>query len=197
MARELILLLGGARSGKSRFAEELAARFGERVLYVATAQAHDAEMEARVAAHRASRPAAWRTAEAPEQAGEAVRTALAARPVDVVLLDCLTLLVSNVILDGLWLSEAEFESVDEAAAQRRVEAELDGLLGAFRAGDVPWIVVSNEVGWGLVPPYPVGRVYRDLLGWANQRLAAAAGRVYLMVAGLPVDVKALSGSGDW
>jgi adenosylcobinamide kinase/adenosylcobinamide-phosphate guanylyltransferase len=197
MGRELILLLGGARSGKSRFAEELTARFGERVLYVATAQANDAEMEARVAAHRRARPAAGRTGAAPQQVGEAVRVALTAHPVDVVLLDCLTLLVSNVVLDGLWLSEEEFESVDEAAAQQRVEVELDGLLEAFRASDVPWIVVSNEVGWGLVPPYPVGRVYRDLLGWANQRLAAAAGRVYLMVAGLPVDVKALSGSGDW
>lgn len=197
MSRELILLLGGARSGKSRFAEELTARFGERVLYVATAQAEDTEMEARIAAHRRARPVAWCTVEAPTGAGEAIRAALQAQPVDVVLLDCLTLLVSNVILDGLWLSEADFESVDEAAAQRRVEVELDGLLGAFQESQVPWIVVSNEVGWGLVPPYPVGRVYRDLLGWANQRVAAAASRVYLMVAGLPVDVKALSGDGNW
>jgi adenosylcobinamide kinase/adenosylcobinamide-phosphate guanylyltransferase len=191
MNRELILLLGGARSGKSRFAEELTARFGERVLYVATAQARDAEMEARIDVHRQSRPGAWRTIEAPAEAGEAIRAALAVPPVDVVLLDCLTLLVSNVILDGLWLSEEDFESVDEAAAQRRVEAELDGLLSCFRESQVPWIVVSNEVGWGLVPPYPLGRVYRDLLGWANQRLSAVAGRVYLMIAGLPVDIKAL------
>jgi adenosylcobinamide kinase/adenosylcobinamide-phosphate guanylyltransferase len=197
MSRELILLLGGARSGKSRFAEKLTAQFGKRVLYVATAQAGDEEMAARIDVHRQSRPLTWRTIEALTEAGDTIRVALAAQQVDVVLLDCLTLLVSNVILDGLWLSEEDFESVDEAAARQRVEAELDGLLGVFRESDVPWIVVSNEVGWGLVPPYPSGRVYRDLLGWANQRVAAVAGRVYLMVAGLPVDVKALSDAEDW
>lgn len=191
MSRELILLLGGARSGKSRFAEQLTARFGGWVLYVATAQARDEEMAARIDVHRQSRPAAWRTVEAPTRAGEVIRAALAAQPADVVLLDCLTLLVSNVILDGLWLSEEDFESVDEAVARQRVEAEIEALLGAFRESDMVWIVVSNEVGWGLVPPYPLGRVYRDLLGWANQRLAAAADCVYLMVAGLPVDIKAL------
>jgi adenosylcobinamide kinase/adenosylcobinamide-phosphate guanylyltransferase len=109
---------------------------------------------------------------------------------DAVLLDCLTLLVSNVILQGA--PEEKLDRVDEMVAQERVAAELDGLLDAFHAGDVPWIMVSNEVGWGLVPPYPLGRVYRDLLGWANQRLAAEADQVYLMVAGLPLDIKALS-----
>jgi adenosylcobinamide kinase/adenosylcobinamide-phosphate guanylyltransferase len=192
MGRELVLILGGARGGKSSYAEKLAAQFGERVLHVATAQAGDAEMEARIAIHRRSRPAAWRTIEAPTAVGEAIRAALAVQPTDVVVLDCLTLLVSNVILDGLWLSEEDFDDVDEAAARQRVEAEIDGLLGAYQSGDVPWIVVSNEVGWGVVPPYPLGRVYRDLLGWTNQRLAALADRVYLVVAGLPVDVKALS-----
>ncbi|MBN1178156.1 MAG: bifunctional adenosylcobinamide kinase/adenosylcobinamide-phosphate guanylyltransferase [Anaerolineae bacterium] len=190
MTRELILILGGARSGKSSYAERLAPQIGERVLYVATAEARDVEMAARIAVHRAARPATWRTVEAPSGVGPAVQAALAAAPADVVLLDCLTLLVSNRILAGL--SEADLDNVDERAAQARVEAEVDGLLEAFHTTDVPWIVVSNEVGLGLVPPYPVGRVYRDLLGWANQRLAAAAGRVYLLVAGLPVDVKALS-----
>jgi adenosylcobinamide kinase/adenosylcobinamide-phosphate guanylyltransferase len=197
MARELILILGGARSGKSRFAEKLAARFGERVLYVATAQARDEEMAARITAHRGTRPAIWRTVEAPTAVGKAVRTALAKEPVDVIILDCITLLVSNVILDGLWLSEEDFDGVDERVVGPRVDFELDGLLRSIQEGEVPWIVVSNEVGWGLVPPYPLGRVYRDLLGRANQRLAAVADRVYLMVAGLPVDVKALSEAGNW
>ncbi len=190
MSRRLILLLGGARSGKSAYAGRLAAQFGDRVLYVATAQAGDGEMQARIAAHRRARPAVWRTIEAPTSVGEAVRAALASGAVDVVLLDCLTLLVSNVILQGV--AEEDLDRVDGVAAQERVEVELDGLLDVFRAGDVPWIVVSNEVGWGLVPPYPLGRVYRDLLGWANQRLAAEADQVYLMVAGLPLDVKTLS-----
>ena len=194
MSRQLILLLGGARSGKSSYAEKIAAQSGHRVLYVATAQAKDEEMQARVAVHRRARPSTWQTVEAPTGVGLAVRAALADGPVNAVLLDCLTLLVSNLTLQGL--SEEDLDKVDvgvdEAAARERVAAELDALLDVFRVSDVPWIVVSNEVGWGLVPPYPLGRVYRDLLGWANQRLAAAADRVYLMVAGLPLDLKALS-----
>ena len=193
MGRQLILLLGGARSGKSVHAEELASRVGSRILYVATAQAGDEEMQARITAHVQVRPSTWRTVEAPVGVGRAVRTELAAGPVDAVLVDCLTLLVSNLVLQRP--SEEELDQVDEVAAQERVTGELDELLDTFRAGDVPWIVVSNEVGWGLVPPYPLGRVYRDLLGWANQRLAAAADRVYLIVAGLPVDIKALSTTG--
>lgn len=195
MSQELILVLGGARSGKSRFAEKLAARFGHRVLYIATAQARDEEMAARIAAHRRTRPATWRTVEAPTAVGKAARTALAEEPVDVVILDCITLLVSNVILDGLWLSEGDFDGVDERVVGPRVDFEIDGLLRAVQESEVPWIVVSNEVGEGLVPPYPLGRVYRDLLGWFNQSLASVADRVYLMVAGLPVDVKALSDGG--
>jgi adenosylcobinamide kinase/adenosylcobinamide-phosphate guanylyltransferase len=191
--RELVLVIGGARSGKSRYAEELARQFGERVLYVATAQAGDPEMEARIATHRQARPTSWHTLEVASGVGHAIRDALSTRGADVVLLDCVTLLVSTVLLGDAWLSEDDYEGVDEHAAEERVERELDGLVAAYHGGGVSWIVVANEVGWGLVPPYPVGRVYRDLLGRANQRLAAEADRVYMMVAGLPVDIKALSG----
>ena len=194
MSRELILLLGGARSGKSSYAERLAAKTGDRVLYVATAQAGDEEMQERIEAHQQSRARAWRTVEAPVRVGQGIRASLAEGPVDVILLDCLTLLLSNVILQGL--SEDALDSVDEGTARKQVEDELSELLDAVQASDIPWIVVSNEVGWGLVPPYPLGRVYRDLLGWANQQVAAAADRVYLMIAGLPVDIKALSESSD-
>ncbi|MGB7538385.1 MAG: bifunctional adenosylcobinamide kinase/adenosylcobinamide-phosphate guanylyltransferase [Anaerolineales bacterium] len=187
MSRQLILLLGGARSGKSAYAGRLAAQFGDRVLYTATAQAGDEEMQARIAAHRRARPAAWRTIDAPAGAGQAIRAALESGAMDAVLLDCLTLLVSNAILQGV--AEEDVDRVDGAAAWERIEAELDGLSDVFRAGDVPWIVVSNEVGCGLVPPFPLGRVYRDLLGRANQRLAAEANMVYLMVAGLPLTIK--------
>jgi adenosylcobinamide kinase/adenosylcobinamide-phosphate guanylyltransferase len=192
---ELVLVIGGARSGKSRYAEDLASQFGEQVLYVATARAGDPEMEARIAAHRESRPSSWHTLEATSQVGQAIRKALLATSADVVVLDCLTLLVSNVLLGDAWLSEGDYEEMDGNAAAKRVDRELDSLVATFQDGSVPWIVVSNEVGWGLVPPYPAGRVYRDLLGWANQRLAATADRVYLLVAGIPVDVKALGGTG--
>jgi adenosylcobinamide kinase/adenosylcobinamide-phosphate guanylyltransferase len=194
MNRELILVLGGARSGKSRYAEKLAADLGRRVLYVATAQAGDDEMRSRIEKHQGARPSSWRTVEAPTGVAPAVRLALAAQPADVVLVDCLTLLVTNRILQNLPdpPSDHDLDMVDEPAAQERITAELDALLAAYRAGDTPWIVVSNEVGQGLVPPFHLGRVFRDLQGWANQRLAAEADRVTLMVAGLPLDLKGLS-----
>ena len=187
----LILILGGARSGKSAFAQGLAGKLGgEHVLYIATAEAGDEEMQQRIEAHRQVRPSTWHTVEAPIDVGKAIHKALTIGSTNAVLLDCLTLLVSNVILQGG--SDDDPDDVDEVAAWKRVEDELDGVLDTFCAEDMPWIVVSNEVGWGLVPPYPLGRVYRDLLGRTNQRVAAMADQVYLMVAGLPVDVKALA-----
>ncbi len=191
MGRQLILLLGGARSGKSSYAEKLVKTLGQRVIYVATAQAGDEEMQARIAVHRQARPPEWRTVEAPTGVGPAVSTALAAGPADAVLLDCVTMLLSNLILAGLSEADLELEHLDDAAARARVDAELDDLLAAFRASAIPWVLVSNEVGCGVVPPYALGRVYRDLLGWANQRLAAEADKAYFMVAGFPLDLKAL------
>jgi adenosylcobinamide kinase/adenosylcobinamide-phosphate guanylyltransferase len=191
VSQDLILILGGARGGKSGFAEEMAARMGERVLYVATAQAGDDEMRDRIAAHRDSRPSTWTTLEAPTRVGAAIRAAVRVQPAEVVLLDCLTLLVSNVLLADL-PAGGDPDRVDEERARSRVSAEIGRLLAARRATDASWIVVTNEVGWGLVPYYPLGRVYRDLLGWTNQRVAEAADRVYLLVAGLPIEVKALA-----
>lgn len=181
MSRSLTLILGGARSGKSTYAEQQAAAAGGRVLYVATAEAWDDEMRARIAAHRAQRPATWRTVEAPRAVGAAARAALD-DGADVVLVDCLTLLASNVII-------ALPEGSDERAASAVLDQELDALLAAYEASDAAWFVVSNEVGLGIVPAYPLGRVYRDALGRANQRMAALADRVIFMVAGLPMTVK--------
>ena len=181
MSKELILILGGARSGKSAQAQALALELGgPAVLYLATAQAFDDEMRARIAAHRADRPAGWRTLEAPSLLGAPI--AEAAAGARVVLLDCMTLLASNAALGA---GDEAPAPVAEAAVAREVAA----LLAAYQAGDASWIVVSNEVGMGLVPPYPLGRVYRDALGRANQALAAAADRVSLLVAGLPLRLK--------
>jgi adenosylcobinamide kinase/adenosylcobinamide-phosphate guanylyltransferase len=180
MTKTLTLILGGARSGKSTHAQSLAhERGGEDVLFVATAQALDDEMRARIEAHRRDRPAAWRTLEVPHHVGAAIAQA---EPRAVVLVDCLTLLVSNVVLA---LPESAGASEAEAAAL----AEVDELIAAYRHGAGSWIAISNEVGLGLVPPYPVGRVYRDALGRANQRLAAEADVVLFMVAGIPMKVK--------
>jgi len=181
MSRSLTLILGGARSGKSTYAERQAAAAGSRVLYMATAEAWDDEMRARIAAHRAQRPASWRTVESPRLVGAAARAALE-HDTQAVLVDCLTLLASNVII-------ALPEGSDEQAATTALDQELNALLAAYEESDAAWFVVSNEVGLGIVPAYPLGRIYRDTLGRGNQRLAAVADRVIFMVAGLPMTVK--------
>ena len=181
MNKTLTLILGGARSGKSAHAQQLARERGDDdVLFVATAQALDDEMTARIESHRRERPAGWRTLEAPRHTGQAIARA---EPIAVVLVDCLTLLVSNAVL-----AQAP-ESASAAEAEAAALAEVKELLAAYQSGTASWIVISNEVGLGLVPPYPVGRTYRDALGRANQRLAARADEVVLMVAGIPMKIK--------
>ncbi len=177
--KNLSFVLGGVRSGKSSFALSLAEQAGESVLFVATAEAGDEEMHARIAQHKQQRARTWRTLEAPLNVGEAIRQNLG--DARVVLLDCVSFLVANAM--GTVGDNAE-------AATAKVEAEIDGLLTAITQTKVHFILVSNEVGLGVVPPYPSGRQFRDLLGWTNQRLARAAGFVYWMVAGLPVELKA-------
>ena len=181
----LTLILGGARSGKSAYAQELArARGGDRVLFVATAQPRDAEMHERIARHRGERPASWQTLEAPRGVGPAVLRwieAAGASPA-IVLVDCLTLLISNVLL-------AQASPLTTARAEELALAEVRQLLAAARASEADWIVISNEVGMGVIPPFPLGRVYRDALGRANQAMAAAAQEVLILVAGLPWQLK--------
>jgi adenosylcobinamide kinase / adenosylcobinamide-phosphate guanylyltransferase len=155
---------------------------GERVLYVATATAGDDEMRRRIAAHQAHRPAGWRTLECPLTVADRLR---GLDLPDVVLVDCITLLAANVLL-------ALPESSGEAEVNEKVLTEVDALLALQKELPATWIVVSNEVGMGVVPPYALGRRFRDALGVANQRLAAAADEVILMVAGLPWQLKPAS-----
>ena len=176
----LTLILGGARSGKTSYAQEQARQISGNVLYVATAAAGDDEMRMRIEAHRASRPAEWQTLEATLQVGEALISNQV--QAQVVIVDCITLLVSNVLLS--FSEDDPFEEV-----KQKVQAEIDALLKAHSKIGGQWFVVSNEVGLGLVPPYPLGRFYRDLLGWANQVLARSAERVIFMVAGIPTVIK--------
>jgi adenosylcobinamide kinase/adenosylcobinamide-phosphate guanylyltransferase len=179
VSESLILILGGARSGKSKYAEALAGQLGQQVLYIATAEAQDDEMAERIAVHRQRRPVHWQTLEAPRNVGAALATI--EREPEVLLLDCLTLLVSNLVLT----LEDQPQELIEAA----VQAEIKAIIAAQVERGVPLIIVSNEVGLGLVPPYPLGRLYRDVAGRANQYVAAQADRVLFIVAGLPLTVK--------
>lgn len=174
----LTLILGGARSGKSSFVEKIARDSGKSVLYIATAAAGDDEMAERIRNHQASRPAGWHTLECPFNIGRHLDVS----PVEVVIVDCITLLVSNILLS--FPEETPAETITN-----KVSMEVDELIGAKSRFGGQWLVVSNEVGLGLVPPYPQGRIYRDLLGRANQSLAQAAERVILMVAGIPMVIK--------
>jgi adenosylcobinamide kinase/adenosylcobinamide-phosphate guanylyltransferase len=184
MPSRLILLLGGARSGKSALAERLAARLAGAgdVLYVATAHAGDDEMRARIAEHQRRRPAAWRTLEAPYDLAAGIREHAAGA--SVVIVDCLTVWASNVLL-----REAGDAETLTPAQESEVLGQVADLLSACRETSAACLLISNEVGLGLVPPYPLGRAYRDLLGRANQTLARRADEVYLLVAGLPMTVK--------
>jgi adenosylcobinamide kinase/adenosylcobinamide-phosphate guanylyltransferase len=184
----LILILGGARSGKSTFAEQLAINSGKSVAFIATATAGDEEMRARIARHQAERPHEWQTIEEPLDLPRAIHRASA--QADVLLLDCLTLWTSN------WLmQQTEGDYVDEADSAylpgESALAEIEDILRVLRSlpAQKTLIAISNEVGLGVVPAYPLGRVYRDTLGYVNQRLARAAERVYMLVAGIAVDLK--------
>jgi adenosylcobinamide kinase/adenosylcobinamide-phosphate guanylyltransferase len=192
----LILILGGARSGKSTFAERLAASSGKAVAFIATATASDDEMRARIARHRAFRPEKWHTLEEPLELARAVQQAY--KLVDVLLLDCVTVWLGNVLLQELGQQESDDRGKEELYIpdnlfDERSLKQIETLLAVVQSAEPnkTLIVVSNEVGLGIVPAYPLGRVYRDTLGYVNQRLAQAADRVYLMVAGMAVDIKRL------
>jgi adenosylcobinamide kinase / adenosylcobinamide-phosphate guanylyltransferase len=162
----LVVLLGGARSGKSTLALELATGAGTAVTFVATAEALDDEMAARIARHRAERPAGWASVEEPLELGRALA---GVEPGSTCIVDCLTLWVSNMLLRG----DAEQAIVDAAATCAREAAAREGLT----------IAVSNEVGLGIVPATPLGRTYRDVLGAVNKAWVAAADWAGLVVAG--------------
>ncbi len=167
-----ILILGGARSGKSRYALRLAERRWQHPLYLATAEAQDAEMARRIAAHHRARGPHWRCIEEPLEIAAILKNR--AVKADGILVDCLTLWLSNVLL----------KEGPGAYARRR-----QALLAAVRKMRRNLILVSNEVGLGIVPEHELGRTFRDLAGWLNQDLAAAADTVVLVTAGLPLALK--------
>lgn len=189
MEKRMILVIGGARSGKSSFAQGLASGSGHKVCFVATAEARDGEMDERIHHHRRVRPVDWLTLEL--EGG----TALGVFPekLELALLDCFTIYLSNLMAArGLdWPVEEEDLMPEEEVLHRMEECEDEALEMTRRLRDAAdtLIVVSNEVGMGVVPPYRLGRIFRDLAGRLNQGLAERADQVYMVVAGLPVCIK--------
>jgi len=176
--RKIVFIIGGARSGKSTFAQKIAGGLGEKVMFVATGEPLDDEMKARIEKHKRNRPGSWITLEAPKQVGRAISLV---KPGDyqVVLIDCITLLVSNLL----------GEIPDEVESEKRIAAEMNELIGIVTKMSAHCIIVSNEVGLGLVPDNKLGRFYRDLLGKANQIIAQHATEVYFLAAGIPLMIK--------
>lgn len=183
MAGKIILVTGGARSGKSEFAERYAARGGRQVAYIATAQIYDAEMQERVNLHQSRRPASWPTFEAPYNAEEAM--AKAVRSAAAVLFDCLTLYTSNLLL-------APDAPTDREKRRQVVLDNIQKLLASAKQGNCEVIFVTNEVGLGIVPDNALAREYRDVAGLVNQQVAAQADEVYLVVSGLAVELKKIA-----
>lgn len=179
------LIIGGARSGKSRHAEQIAAASGQRVVYVATAESRDGEMARRIARHRERRPADWGCIEEPLHLAACLRELAA--PDTCILVDCLTLWLSNLLFAGRAAAQAEAgEAVDCPLFASQTAALVEALPQL--PGQI--VLVSNEVGWGIVPMHPVSRLFADEQGRLNQRVAAVCDRVTLVAAGLPLTLKA-------
>lgn len=178
------LISGGARAGKSQMAQELALSSGQPVLFVATAEAGDPDMRDRIEKHRRSRPDSWHTLEATGEIGR--RITEDAEEAKTVIIDCVTLLVSNIFGRHC---DANGEPEDEARAEEETLVEIDALIDCMKRPGTDFIIVTNEVGLGIVPANRAARLYRDLLGKANQKLARSADEVYLVVSGLPLRIK--------
>ncbi len=191
MMGTLWFVTGGARSGKSRFAEQQASaehEHGRPVVYIATMEPGDEELKERVTRHRTERPTIWHTVEAPLDLTTALRDAPANA---CVLIDCISLWVANILLTEIGKPDPKATQATPMIAaelERRVTTSIDEIIISTASREGPTIAVSNEVGSGVVPPNVLGRIYRDLLGIANQRLSTAAKRTWLIVAGRALEL---------
>jgi adenosylcobinamide kinase/adenosylcobinamide-phosphate guanylyltransferase len=179
-----ILISGGARAGKSHFAQELALKSDQPVLFVATAEAGDPDMKDRIEKHRKSRPTSWRTLEVTTGIGNCIAKEIGG--VQTVIVDCITLLVNNVFSRHC---DETGEPTDTTLLEKDVMAEINELIDCLNRVKANFILVTNEVGLGIVPAYRAGRLYRDLLGKANQVLAQNVDEVYMLISGIPLRIK--------
>lgn len=183
MASKIILVTGGARSGKSRFAEQYVAKHGIEIAYIATAQIYDDEMKLRVELHKNRRPAEWTTYESPYMAENAIVEA--SKKHDTILFDCLTLYTSNMLF-------AKSAPQEIKRRYEYVKERIEILLKTSRASKRQIIFVTNEVGMSIVPENALAREYRDLAGLVNQLIAANADEVYMVISGIAVDIKKIA-----
>ena len=174
MKNRLILVTGGARSGKSRYAQSMADEIEGRKVYLATAHALDDEMKSRIEIHRMDRPAGWNTVEETKHLSKAVREI--DKKFEVILIDCITMWISNLL-------------VIEGFSESEIMKELESFISNCKEFEGTVIVVCNEVGSGIVPDNKIARLFRDITGKANQETATAADNVYLVVAGIPMKLK--------
>lgn len=181
----MILITGGARSGKSALAERLAARHSEKVLYIATSVVTDDEMASRVRRHQESRPAHWRTWEGYRDLGTVIAEKTAAD--EAVILECVTTLIANLLFEQA--GDTPPEQMDFSAIEDAIQPQIDALIDACTHSAAPIYLVTNELGMGIVPENRLARHFRDIAGRVNQRLAAAAESVYLVVSGIEVKIK--------
>lgn len=183
---KLILITGGARSGKSTFAEKMAASISDKVLYIATAIAFDAEMQERIEKHKKSRPQSWHTHEGYRDLDKVIK---AASTYKVILLDCVTVMLTNLLWEypGMDFETPSQELINKA--EEYVRSEFDKLLKASQDYEGSLIMVTNELGCGIVPETPIARSFRDIAGRINQQIAAHCHEVYLTVCGIPVQIK--------
>lgn len=181
----MMLITGGARSGKSGLAERFAARHGERVLYIATSVITDAEMAERIAHHRDSRPASWLTHEGYADLDQVIREADGR--CDAVMLECITTLITNLLFAEA--GDTDPEQMDFVAIEAAISRQIDALIAACEATPVPVYLVTNEVGFGIVPENRLARHFRDIAGRINQRLAARASEVWLVISGIEWQLK--------
>lgn len=183
----LILVTGGIRSGKSHFAEKLASEIGKKVTYIATAEASDDEMEERVRLHKERRPQSWDTVEEQLELEPLIKNLTVER--DCILIDNLSNLISNHFIKQEKLEDLDNHRWDKLFQE--IKQSLAGLADTCSNSPANIIIVTDEVGLGLVSPYSIGRKFQDLLGWANQQFAQQADQVYLVIAGIPINVKEL------
>lgn len=187
----MILVIGGARSGKSSFSEERASELQNKldtnVLYIATSIPFDEGMKDRVKKHRESRPSSWFTVEQ-YKTFNTLKDTTEFKESNVILLDCITLMISNILLEY----PGDFDKISVAdidSLEKNILKEVDEVISTCNIDNKEFIVVSNEVGLGLVPPYKLGSIFRDIAGRINQRIAKKSTEVYLLTAGIPLKIK--------